>query len=731
MKNKILSTIMAAVIALTPIIAAADDTDTAAETKAGIQNGDFSLDLEGWTATNTQYAAVSNGKLVLSNSDSAYEEKVYQNVVGLENGTYDLTVNTTSTSISGTCYVYAKSAGHTIVSTAVPTATMKITVPSVVIDNGECEIGIYVKNSTTTLTADNFTFTPTASTRVPFMTGGEISKLTYVEDKGESLGVKFHYADGTAADGLQVLAENGFNLARIRVLNNPGKGNGNDAGYYLPEGYQTLDDCLNMAKRAKDKGMAIELTIAYSDWWTDGGEQYPPNEWLDGADGLSGSELADYYADKIYEYTKTVMQAMIEQGTTPEYVSIGNEMQRGMCFHSYESQNGLFNNTAYIAQLATAGAKAVRELALDTKIILHSDYGGKVLSKRQPFANALSLMGDYYDIIGVSYYPYNDSTVSIDTLVSEFNTMISRYNKDVIVMESGYNWTELRGDGYEGQLQDSGYYQSTYGESKDGQKAFLTELYAKLKNVSGGRCLGVLYWDPIMLYDGGKYEIGWAMQSDDYGDWTKENVVSNSNLFDFSSNALESQEAMKYNTESSDKILITGKIDGSTKTEVTFNVNNEDYTVTTDAYGQYIVAVDYAWNGKIGITANGYNGSYYVDAPSDSVLLGDIDFPTTRSDEIPEPIVAPEGYTFPYRIVSANTADGKITFGLEKYANTKAVKMIFAKYKNGELVSIETKDISANEAETFEKSFDYSDGDYKAFVWDLDNLKPFSNTKEN
>ena len=69
------------------------------------------------------------------------------------------------------------------------------------------------------------------------------------------------------------MAENGFDFARIRVLNNPGKGHGNE--HYLPEGYQEIpDDCLAMARRAKDKGMQIEFTFAYSDTWSDGKSAY-------------------------------------------------------------------------------------------------------------------------------------------------------------------------------------------------------------------------------------------------------------------------------------------------------------------------------------------------------------------------------------------------------------------------------------------------------------------------
>ena len=33
----------------------------------------------------------------------------------------------------------------------------------------------------------------------------------------------------------------------------------------------------------------------------------------------------------------------------------------------------------------------------------------------------------------------------------------------------------------------------------------------------------------------------------------------------------------------------------------------------------------------------GFDGSYYIDAPYDGVLVSDVDFPTERNDEVPEP----------------------------------------------------------------------------------------------
>ncbi|MGM9937702.1 MAG: glycosyl hydrolase 53 family protein, partial [Candidatus Ornithomonoglobus sp.] len=616
-----------------------------------IKNQYFTDGTDGWTISDSSAMTVSGGLLT-----STGASKLSQTLTNVPNGTYNLTADLTNTSASGVCYLYAKAPGHTMARTAVPvlSSSTKIIVPSIKVDNGTLEIGLYA-DGTQTVTADNFAITETESTRVPFLIGGEVSKLTYIEDKGAAASTKiaFHNEGGTEMDGLQVLAENGFNLARIRVLNNPGKDRGNGDNY-LPAGYQNLEDCLTMAKRAKEKGMQIELTIAYSDWWTDGGEQFAPNDWTSGASGLTGDALANYYAGKIADYTREVLTAMNAQETSPAYVSIGNEMQLGMCFGQFDEEdatkrNELYNNPTYLAQLVKAGAAVVRELAPKAKIILHTDNGGKVLTGRPNFVSMLSkLSSDDYDVIGVSYYPYYNSDVSIDNLVTEFNSMIATYNKDVIVMETGYNWSEKRGDGEEGQLWDNGYYQSTYGESIEGQRAYLTELYAKLKNVSGGRCLGVLYWDPIMLYDQKQYVIGWAMHSDSYGDWTDANVVSNSNLFSFDSKALSSQKAMLYNTNADAKVLVSGTISTTTtgnrgqtttapvtNTEVTLTVNGTNYDTTTDAYGQYIVAIDYPATEKISVSASGYSGSYYEAAPAEGVLLSGIDFPSSATVTAP------------------------------------------------------------------------------------------------
>lgn len=674
----------------------------------GIVNGDFSDGLNGW-ATASDEVSVTDGRLALNGSCTVKQ------IIAVENGVYDLSAELTNTNAAQNAYIYAKPDGFTAAKTAVPqyNSPTTVTVRGVRAENGRVEIGVTVPEGG--ITVDNVTLTPASPRQTEFLKGGEISKLTYIED----MGGKFRDAEGNERDALQIMAENGFNLARIRVLNNPGKGRG-DGTYYLPEGYQNEEDCLEMARRAKDKGMKIQFTFAYSDYWSDGEKQYIPSEWLKYIDdnGITDKQaLTDYLADRVYEYTKKVMLDLIEQDTVPDYVSIGNEMQYGVLFGHWQKSNGLYNTAGakYQVQILNAGTKAVREASPSSKIILHSDNGGLVISKRGLFYNTFVSQVDC-DIIGVSYYPFYNSSISINAVVNEFNKMIAKYDKDVMIMETGYNWSQNRGDGYEGQLKDNGYYQNTYGETKEGQHAFLIELYAKLKtNVTDGRCIADLYWDPVMLYDGGSYKIGWAVKESD--DWADGNVVSNSNLFDFEGRALPSQEAMKYNTSASDTVLISGKITEENgepvkNTKVTFTAGYRKQTVSTDAYGEYIVSAPYS--DKIGVTAEGYAGSYYLDTPADDFIIKDVNFPAERNDEIPEPTETPDDFLY-------SPASGVVT--LPKDISDGA-SVIAAFYKNGALVKTQLRTVTAG-TKAVAVSAPANGETVKVFLWDgVSSMKP-------
>ena len=92
-------------------------------------------------------------------------------------------------------------------------------------------------------------------------------------------------------------------------------------------------------------------------------------------------------------------------------------------------------------------------------------------------------------------------------------------------MESGYNWSATRQDGTLGQLSNDG--PEPYPSTPEGQKDFLLELYAGIKNVNGGRCIGNLYWDSMNIITNSQ--------------------VSNTAMFDFSGKALPALDAAQFN----------------------------------------------------------------------------------------------------------------------------------------------------------------------------------------
>ena len=341
--------------------------------------------------------------------------------------------------------------------------------------------------------------------------GGDISELSYVEQNGGK-----YYWKGQAGDCVEILKKGGFNIVRLRLYNDPG----NPAfspSKRLPAGIQDEADMLSLARRAKAAGMQIELTFHYSDYWTNGETQTKPHEWA--SLGFAALKQA------VYDYTLKVLKDMAAQNTLPQFVSLGNETQGGLLY-----PDGKYDRMVQLTQLYNAGAKAVREAAPGSRIIIHLDDGGNV-DKYTWYFDEMKKYGVDYDVIGASYYPYWTGKT-----VEEFSDfavkVLERYpDKQMMVMETGYAWNKTLPNGYPGQLKDNGPYKDI---SPAGQKAFMARLIDAIR--ANERILGVLYWDPIFIEVPG---IGWELGAG--------NVVSNTTLFDFDGNALEVFEAFGNN----------------------------------------------------------------------------------------------------------------------------------------------------------------------------------------
>jgi len=173
---------------------------------------------------------------------------------------------------------------------------------------------------------------------------------------------------------------------------------------------------------------------------------------------------------EVYNHTFEVLDTLKSIGVTPEWAQIGNEIVGGMLW-----PDGKTSNWSQLAQLLNKGYDATKAVDNAIKVILHIDQGNNNSRFRTFFDNAKNYNVSY-DIIGASYYPYwlgTDYTVTIDALGNNLNDMVSRYGKDVMVVEVGGDYTLV---------------QNTYD--------MLVAVIKKVSAVPNHKGLGVIYWEP-------------------------------------------------------------------------------------------------------------------------------------------------------------------------------------------------------------------------------------------
>jgi arabinogalactan endo-1,4-beta-galactosidase len=283
-----------------------------------------------------------------------------------------------------------------------------------------------------------------------FSKGGDVSWLPQMEVTG----YKFYDIDGTEKDGLQLLKDRGMNTIRLRVFVNPSA--------HKTNGHCSPAETVALAVRAKNMGMRIMIDFHYSDTWADPGHQTKPAAW-------ASHSFADLQND-VYNHTYDVLNALKIAGVTPEWVQIGNEIPGGMLW-----PEGSTSNWNQLAQLLNKGYDATKAIDSAIKVIIHIDQGNSNSRFRWFFDNIKS-NNVKYDVIGMSYYPYwlnSDYTVTIANLENNLKDMVSRYGKEVMVVEVGGDYTKV---------------QNTYD--------MLGAVIAAGKKVPDNKGLGVIYWEP-------------------------------------------------------------------------------------------------------------------------------------------------------------------------------------------------------------------------------------------
>lgn len=240
--------------------------------------------------------------------------------------------------------------------------------------------------------------------------GADISFLPELEDRGMKFSDK-----GQQKDALQILKDHGFNYIRLRIFNDPAQ----DSGYSPKKGFCDLEHTKQMAKRIKAAGMKFLLDFHYSDYWADPGKQYKPAAWKN-ADFPRLRQL-------VFDYTKQVILALKQQGTEPDMVQVGNEINHGMIW-----PDGSISNLDNLAQLIYAGISGVKAISPSIPIMLHIALGGQNDESRFFVDNMLAREVPF-DVIGLSYYPKWHGTLT--DLRYNARDLATRYRKDLVIVE--------------------------------------------------------------------------------------------------------------------------------------------------------------------------------------------------------------------------------------------------------------------------------------------------------
>lgn len=482
-----------------------------------LQDGDFesgNLAAHWQNAGATTAASLVSGNAfsgswsLLQSNATPYQVQTYQLVTNLPNGYYKLTAMVQNSGGQNACYL---GANDKLTGLPISSRWTNTIVRGISVTNGQCLVTMYSSDS---VGGDwcRVDFLQLIKDDVPynFLKGSDISELTYVERGG---GV-YYETNGVPTDCLTILKNYGCNVVRLRLYNDPG----NPAyapSNLLPPGIQSPTNILDLAKQAQAIGLQTELTFYYSDYWTNG----LPHAWS----GYTFSQLTN----AVYNFTTNFMMEMKNQGTTPQYVSLGNEINASGLMLPF----GSTSNWPQLAQLLKMGYAGVKAVSPTTQVILHMNTvsSGTVTF----FLNQAVANGVPWDITGCSYYPYWTG-LTTEQARDQIDTVYSAYNKPVLIMETGYNWSTNRCDGFTGQLANNG--PEPFPSTPTGQKEFMLNCFNALKMVNNGKCIGDLYWDPIFICVPGE---GWELG--------QPNVVDNSTLFDFDGNVLPSLDAFYFN----------------------------------------------------------------------------------------------------------------------------------------------------------------------------------------
>jgi arabinogalactan endo-1,4-beta-galactosidase len=324
--------------------------------------------------------------------------------------------------------------------------------------------------------------------RPAFFRGIDNALLEKQEADRVAAGLSWWNDAGVQQDVLAMLKSHGVNMVRLRPTSVPPYANASQSGCTGNAcTAETEAQDLDLAKRAKNLGLSLELTLLF-----DGGSSTSvPSAW-------AGQTLTQLQSD-IYTYVKSEIMAYRQAGTMPDLLAIGNEVDTGF-LGSLGSPTGA--DFSGFASLQIQAMQAVQDAAADTSIgaaipppltCIHITPAWN-LSQFFTLANQNNIP---YDVICQSYYPVyhgpltdaqaaaanpNNQPVEQDVLVAAANTL----GKPIFVIETGEHYE----NGF--QANDPWYNPPTVNS----QRQFLLDLQTVQKTLPNNLGMGFEYWDP-------------------------------------------------------------------------------------------------------------------------------------------------------------------------------------------------------------------------------------------
>ncbi len=305
-----------------------------------------------------------------------------------------------------------------------------------------------------------------------FSFGADLSFVPQMQKRGI-----VYKEDGKPVDIFEIFKKHGCNTIRLKLWHTPqsyvSTWGGDD------QSFNDLLQVANLIKKAKGKGLYINLDLHYSDTWADPQKQYIPAAW-------KNLDLATM-RDSVYRYTYSVLSYLEDKGAVPEMIQVGNETNNGMLWPIGEVKE---NNFASFAQLLNSGIRAVRDFSkhsgIKPKIIIHEAQ----LQTIDSWMAGITKEGvTDFDIIGLSHYEDWSTVNTMPAITETIRRIKETYKKEVMIVEVGYWWDSKDANGYAISQKSLVGYPFT----KEGQYKYLCDF---TQAVIDGGGTGVQYWAP-------------------------------------------------------------------------------------------------------------------------------------------------------------------------------------------------------------------------------------------